>query len=86
MEKRIIIFGTDKGSYSFVIPPRSIQRQECEYMYIINASEISANKFDRIKACYFDEKNKTRYFEIRTIDNCWEHKMYPIDEDWQVFK
>ena len=79
-------FGTDKGSYSFVIPPRSIQRQECEYMYIINASEISANKFDRIKACYFDEKNKTRYFEIRTIDNCWEHKMYPIDEDWQVFK
>ena len=79
-------FGTDKGSYSFVIPPRSIQRQECEYMYVINASEISDNKFDRAKAGYFDERNKARYFEIRRIDNCWENKMYPIDEEWQVFK
>lgn len=79
-------FGTDKGSYSFVIPPRSIQRQECEYMFVISSSEIQEKKFDHIKARYYDERNKPKYFEVRKIDNCWVKKSYPIDEEWQLLK
>ena len=81
-----VYFGTDKGSYSFVISPRSIQRQECEYMFIINRNETETKRFDTIKARYYDERNKAKYFELRKIDNCWVAKLFPIDEEWQLFK
>ena len=79
-------FGTDKGSYSFVIPPRSIQRQVCEYMLVVKKTEINDKSFNKIKACYYDERNKLKYFEIRHIDTCWQNEFYPIDEDWHVFR
>lgn len=79
-------FGTDKGSYSFVIPPRSIQRQECQYLYVISVSEVNNNMFDRVKVSYFDERNRKKCFEVRKVDNCWENRYYPIDEEWQLLK
>jgi len=81
-----LYFGTDKGSYSFVIPPRSIQRQECEYMFIVDLSETEQKKFDTIKAMYYDERNKAKYFTIRTMEECWKPQLFPVDEDWQLFK
>lgn len=79
-------FGTEKGSYSFVLEPRSIQRQKCEYAYKINESEIDENRFDRIKACYYDEKNKAKYFDVKEINGNWETKHYKADEDWILLK
>lgn len=79
-------YGTDNCAYSFVIPPRSIQRQECEYMFIIKMSDKDKNRFDTIKARYYDERNKEHYFELRKIEECWNKKLYPIDEEWMLFK
>ena len=78
-------FGTDKGSYSFVIQPRSIQRQECEYMYKIGYQELSVNMFDTIVASYYDEKNKIKYFRLKKIERCWDDQTYQADDDWKRF-
>lgn len=79
-------FGTDKGSYSFVIPPRSIQRQECEYMFIIDLTEVQEKQFDTIKARYFDERNKAKTFILRTMENSWKAGLFPVDDEWKLFK
>lgn len=85
-EEKEYWFGTDKGSYSFVLEPRSIQRQVCEYMLVISKSEKETYTFDTIKARYFDEKNKAIYFDVRKIENAWELKFYDIDEEWKLLK
>lgn len=51
-------FGGDKNSYSFVLPPLSIQKQECEFLYKVPTSKIEELPFDEIRFSYFDEKNR----------------------------
>lgn len=79
-------FGTEKGSYSFVLEPRSIQRQVCEYMLAIPKWEKDKYFFDKIMARYYDEKNNAIYFEVRRIENVWEEKFYDIDEEWNLLE
>ena len=79
-------FGTEKGSYSFVLPPRSIQRQECEYSYVIYANEQKDKCFDTIIARYYDEQNKVHAFKVMRIDNAWAKKYFDPDEEWCVLK
>lgn len=50
-------FGGEKNSYSFVLPPLSIQKQECEFLYKVPTSKIDEFAFDEIRFSYFDEKN-----------------------------
>lgn len=76
------LFGDDKGSYSFVLPPRSIQRQECEFLFVINENEIETKSFDKVIARYFDERNKAHTFKIMDVSKCWESKQYDIDDEW----
>ncbi len=52
-------FGGDKNSYSFVLPPLSIQKQECEFLYKVPTYEVEKHAFDEIRFSYFDEKNRT---------------------------
>ena len=85
-EEKDWYFGTDKGSYSFVLAPRSIQRQECEYMHIVDCCNVEDNKFDTIKLRYFDERNNEKVFTIRSIDSCWEKKNFDADAEWILVK
>lgn len=55
-------FGTEKGSYSFVLSPRSIQKQECHYAYKIKPSEKEYKAFNWLIFRYYDEKNKAQFF------------------------
>lgn len=79
-------FGAEKGSYSFVLPPRSIQRQECEYCYVIYANEQRDKCFDMIIARYYDEQNKAHAFKVMSIDNAWAKKYFDPDEEWCVLE
>lgn len=79
-------FGSQKGSYSFVISPRSIERFECEYFCRVKKSEVEENNFDRIYLHYYDEKNKLKRFYMRNIDNVWDSKELPVDEEWILLK
>ena len=75
-------FGAEKGSYSFVLPPRSIQRQECEYCYVIYPKEREEKAFDTVIARYYDERNKAHTFKVMNIDNVWTKEYFDPDEDW----
>lgn len=75
-------FGTEKESYSFVLAPRSIQKQECHYAYKIRPSEKDNKMFNRIVARYYDEKNKPHLFIVRDICNSWEVEHFNADEEW----
>ena len=75
-------FGAEKGSYSFVLPPRSIQRQECEYCYVIYPKEREEKVFDTVIARYYDERNKAHTFKVMNIDKVWTKEYFDPDEDW----
>ena len=52
------LFGTENGSYSFVLQPRSIQKQRVMFAYKINKNEVAKYDFDTIRISYYDEKDK----------------------------
>lgn len=85
-DEKAFSFGAEKGSYSFVLPPRSIQRQECEYVFVINPDEIEKKHFDTVIARYYDEHNKAHIFSAMSIENCWKQKHNDVDEDWFLLK
>lgn len=51
-------YGGEKNSYSFVLPPLSIQKQECEFLYKVSTSKIDEYAFDEIRLAYYDERNR----------------------------
>ena len=77
-------FGAEKGSYSFVLHPRSIQRQECEYCYVICENEKDEKYFDTIIARFYDERNKAHTFKVMSIEKAWETKYFDPDEEWLI--
>lgn len=79
-------FGTEKGSYSFVLEPRSIQRQECEYMLVIPSSTINEKLFNNVVIRYHDEKNKAHYYKMMNVPDCWQRKHYDVDEEWVLLE
>lgn len=85
-EAKNYCFGTEKGSYSFVIEPRSIQRQKCEYLYLIDRDSKEEKNFNKIMISYYDERNKEKKFFTRNLETCWDKKNYPADEEWRLLK
>ena len=83
-ETKDYLFGAEKGSYSFVLPPRSIQRQECEYCYVIYPEEKEQKFFDTIIARYYDERNKAHTFKVMSFDKVWTNEYFEPDKDWCV--
>ena len=83
-DEKDFTFGAEKGSYSFALQPRSIQRQECEYSYVVYQNEIEEKSFDTIVARYYDERNKSHMFRVMTIENAWEPKYFDPDQEWCI--
>lgn len=79
-------YGAEKGSYSFVLPPRSIQRQECEYYLAIPKSKTDEYFFDTIMIRFYDERNKRKEFWVRDVKNCWDIAHFKADEDWILLR
>lgn len=81
-----VYFGGEKGSYSFVIPPCSISRFECEYMLKVNKNEIEHKEFNSIVLQYLDEKNKAKKYVIKHLNGSWNAEKMKSDEDWLLLK
>ena len=79
-------FGDEKGSYSFVLSPQSIQRQECLFSFKVEPEERQQYHFDQLFLRYYDEKNRPHVLFMRDIPSCWEHKLYGSDEEWTLLK
>mgnify|MGYP004622977051 CR=1 FL=1 len=78
------LFGAEKGSYSFVLPPRSIQREECEFCYVIYPKEKELKCFDTVIARYYDERNRAHTFKVMSFDKVWTNEYFEPDKDWCV--
>lgn len=78
--------GEKNGSYSFVLPPRSIQKQKCEYLHTFEPSRPNEYGFNKLVLRYFDESNKAHYFEIKDLSDLWDVKQYKVDKEWNILK
>ena len=78
-----IEFGSEKNSYSFVIPQHSIQKQYCYFGYFIQKEEIQNNIFDEIRLRYFNENNKEKVSKFMKIENCWRIQNFEVDNEWR---
>ena len=65
-------FGGEKNSYSFVLPPLSIQKQECEFLYKVPTTKIDEFAFDEIRCSYFDEKNRPMECVFCKAERGWD--------------
>ena len=65
-------FGGEKNSYSFVLPPLSIQKQECEFLYKVPTTKIDEFDFDEIRFSYFDEKNRSMECVFCKAERGWD--------------
>lgn len=85
-ETTITDFGSDNNSYSFVLPPRSIQKQKCDYLLKIDKSETEKYFFDSIQISYYDERDKKKSFTVKTNLYGWKLGAQKPDDDWQKVK
>ena len=79
-------YGADKNMYSFVIQPRSIQREHCAYAFKTSKDDIKKYIFDDIRLAYFDEKDRKHVFSIRKVENAWKGAPIDGDKDWILLK
>lgn len=75
-------FGGDKNSYSFVLPPMSIQKQECEFLYKVSLSEVEKYSFDEIRFSYYDEKNKVNECHFCYAPNSWDNIDFNYENEY----
>lgn len=79
-------YGADKNMYSFVIQPRSIQREHCAYAFKTSKDDIKKYIFDDIRLAYFDEKDRKHVFSIRKVESAWKGAPIDGDKDWILLK
>lgn len=79
-------FGGVNNSYSFVLPPRSIQKVKCEFLLSISNSEIEKYSFDKIVLKYYDEKNREKKYTLKTMKNIWKKELQKVDEEWIIIE
>lgn len=73
-------YGDTNGSYSFVIEPTSIKRENCVYFYKICREDAEAMSFDSIARQYYDEKNVLKTYRVRAYSG-WQVKNNTVDND-----
>ncbi len=70
-EKVEIEYGSENNSYSFVVQPKSIQKQILLFCDEIKMSDEERRKyfFDNLRLEYYDEKNHLKSYKIYSVEN-----------------
>lgn len=76
-------FYGDSGKYSFIIPPKSIQRYDLQF---ILHHKDSQTDFDEIKVSYFDSSDNEQIFSLKKVPKSWTPYGGKIDNDWILLK
>ena len=79
-------YGTEKGSYSFVIEPKSIQRQNLVFLYEIPQNEVDNKRFDRIAISYYDESDEKKVFIAKKVLAGWDMHDTQADDEWILLR
>lgn len=78
-------FGAKNNSYSFVLPPRSIQKVKCEYM-LLSPSGSNEITFDELRIAYYSENNKLINKHLCWYRGDWSARKEPADQEWIMLK
>lgn len=78
--------GGENGSYSFVLPPRSIQKQKCEFIHTFEPSRPNEFEFNKLVLRYFDESNSPHTYQLKDLSDLWDKQHYIVDKDWNILK
>ena len=79
-------FGGDNGTYSFVLPPRSIQKQKCEFVFSMPKEYADTYNFDSLMITYYNERDKKKQFTAKKELNGWQTGFHKADSDWVKLK
>lgn len=82
----VVNFGRDKGSYSFVIEPRSIQRQRVGFLLDVLENDLYEKNIDRIVLQYYDEKDKLKKCVVKEFCIGKDIITFEEDKDWILAK
>ena len=75
-----------KSKSPFVLPPRSIQKQKCEYMYSIMKADAEKYSFDKLKISYYDERDKKKEYTAKADLAGWKMGTQEPDHEWVRLK
>lgn len=75
-------YGSDNQSYSFVVQAKNIHKIFGTYVYAPGLDPAKKQDFNEIRLRYFDERNRSREYHMRYIDNPWEQRDIEGDENW----
>lgn len=81
-----VTYGAENSSYSFVLPPRSIQKQKCLYFLDCKKAKRDELLFDEIRVSYCDEKDKKHTLRLSSFKGNWKSHEYDNDNEWILLK
>ncbi len=73
--------GDVNGSYSLVVPPRSIKKINCFFTCRLeqNVQDIS---FDEIRISCYDERDYLHRSRLMELDGNWKEHLMPMEDTW----
>ena len=77
--------GDVNGSYSLVVPPRSIKKMNCFFECSLeqNVQDIS---FDEIRISCYDERDYLYRSRLMEFDGNWKERSMPLEDAWTKIK
>lgn len=73
----------NKGSYSIILKPNSIERLD---LYFTIKKVEKNNSFDEVRLRYYNTEDQMIEYPLLKVSNPWTYKDNKIDEDWTLLK
>lgn len=73
--------GDEKGSYSLVVPPRSIKKMNC-FFTCGQERNIQDITFDEIRISCYDERDYLYRSQLMEFDGNWKERSIPLKDAW----
>lgn len=73
--------GDVNGSYSLVLPPRSIKKMNC-FFICRKKQNIQDISFDEIRISCYDERDRLHRSQLMELDGNWKERSIPMEDAW----
>lgn len=76
-----VALGDVNGSYSLVLPPRSIKKMNC-FFTCSKEQNIQDISFDEIRISCYDERDRLYRSQLMEFDANWKEHSIPVEDAW----
>ncbi|WP_072500633.1 hypothetical protein [Olsenella phocaeensis] len=73
--------GDVNGSYSLVVPPRSIKKMNCFFTCRLEQN-VQGISFDEIRISCYDERDHLHRSRLTEFDGNWKERSMPMEDAW----